>query len=154
MAVLMMIALCFACPAAAAPAEAVPRSVAFRLEEKDLVPEGIAYDARTRQFFLSSINKGKVVAVSATGEATDFAGPRRDGLMETLGMKVDEKARRLWVLSKTSTAIQPSWGVSTRTRSRNLTVPPSAPSMARSGRRSPLTISRTSETSSQARRSP
>ncbi len=82
-------------PTQPAPAPAV----AFRLDEIDLIPEGIAYDPQTRQFFLSSINKHKVIAVSETGKASDFIGTGQDGVLESLGMKVDARRRRLWVLS-------------------------------------------------------
>jgi sugar lactone lactonase YvrE len=85
--------------AAAAQAQSLPATVAFRLDEKDLIPEGITHDSRTGRFFLSSINKEKVVAVDAAGKASDFVKSGRDGVMESLGLKVDGKNRRLWVLS-------------------------------------------------------
>ena len=77
----------------------VPVSVAFNVEEKDLIPEGITYDPGTHQFFLSSFNKDKVVAISEKGIATDFLKPGQDGILQTLGMKVDMQRRRLWVVS-------------------------------------------------------
>lgn len=85
--------------AGAATADTTSVSVAFRLDEVDLIPEGIAYDPQTRQFFLSSINKAKVLAVSETGVASDFVKSGQDGLLESLGLKVDAGRRRLWVLS-------------------------------------------------------
>jgi DNA-binding beta-propeller fold protein YncE len=74
-------------------------TVAFTLSEKDLIPEGIAYDPVTRQVFVSSIGKEKILAVSEEGKENDFALPGQDSLMQTLGMKVDAKRRRLWVVS-------------------------------------------------------
>ena len=50
----------------------IPASVAFTIEEKDLIPEGITYDPGTHQFFVSSINKEKVVAINENGTARDF----------------------------------------------------------------------------------
>ena len=79
--------------------EAGPAKVAFTLGEKDLIPEGITWDPVTGQFFVSSINKEKIVSVSEKGLESDFITPGRDSIMETLGMKVDETARRLWVVS-------------------------------------------------------
>lgn len=97
---IIIFALCLSASAAAAPpVETGPCSVAFRVDEKDLIPEGIAHDPRTGRFFLSSINKRKVVAVSPDGQASDFVKTGQDGVLETLGMKVDAKNRRLWVLS-------------------------------------------------------
>lgn len=84
---------------AAGQASFVPSNVAFRLAEKDLVPEGIAHDVRTGRFFLGSIRKEKVVAVTVAGNAVDFVPTGKDGVMECLGLKVDEARRRLWVLS-------------------------------------------------------
>lgn len=79
--------------------EAGPAKIAFTLDEKDLIPEGITWDPATGQFFVSSINKEKIVSVSEKGIVSDFITPGRDSIMETLGMKVDESARRLWVVS-------------------------------------------------------
>ena len=76
-----------------------PVSVAFTIPEKDLVPEGITYDHGTHQFFISSINKKKVVAINEKGIARDFLKSGQDGILQTLGMKVDLQKRRLWVVS-------------------------------------------------------
>jgi hypothetical protein len=74
-------------------------TIAYRLNEKDLIPEGITWDPLTRQFFISSINKEKIISVTEKGLVSDFITQGRDSIMETLGMKVDEFARRLWVVS-------------------------------------------------------
>jgi sugar lactone lactonase YvrE len=76
----------------------VQASVAFTIEEKDLIPEGITYDPGTHQFFVSSINKEKVVAVSENGIAHDFIRRGQDGILQTLGMKVDVIKRRLCII--------------------------------------------------------
>lgn len=95
-----VIALCLCASAAGTTAAEAPSvSIAFRLDEADLIPEGIAYDPQTRQFFLSSIHKAKVLAVSETGVASDFIKSGQDGVLGSLGMKVDAGRRRLWVLS-------------------------------------------------------
>ena len=91
--------LCLAGGLAAGAAQIAPPAVAFRVAEKDLVPEGITHDAQTGRFFLGSIRKEKVVAVDREGRASDFIPSGRDGVMEGLGLKVDVKRRRLWVLS-------------------------------------------------------
>lgn len=97
---IIIMALCLTASASTpAPVGSIPASVAFRVDEKDLIPEGIAHDPRTGSFFLSSINKRKVVAISPTGKASDFVKTGQDGVLETLGLKVDAKNRRLWVLS-------------------------------------------------------
>ena len=35
--------------------------IAFRLAERDLIPEGITYDPLTKTFYIGSINKKKIV---------------------------------------------------------------------------------------------
>ena len=77
----------------------VTSETAFTLKEKDLIPEGITYDPVTRQVFVSSIGKEKIIAVSEDGNEFDFASPRQDSIFQTLGMKVDASRRRLWVVS-------------------------------------------------------
>ena len=72
---------------------------AYVIHEKDLAPEGIAYDPAERKFYISSLNKKKIVCVSADGSVKDFKASGQDGLGDTLGMKVDEKRRILWVVS-------------------------------------------------------
>lgn len=59
----------------------------------DLVPEGIAYDPVDGVFYLSSLEKRRVVRVDRRGHATDSAPAD----YATLGMKVDAKRRLLWV---------------------------------------------------------
>jgi sugar lactone lactonase YvrE len=71
-------------------------SVAFTIGEKDLLPEGVAHDAKTGAFFVSSVHKRKIVRV-ADGRASDFVPEGQDGLLSTLAMAVDPARRALWV---------------------------------------------------------
>jgi hypothetical protein len=77
----------------------VDTTVAYTLRERDLAPEGIAYDPLDKFFYVSSISKHKIVRLALDGSATDFKSSGQDGLGETLGMKVDAKRRYLWVTS-------------------------------------------------------
>ncbi|HZR56525.1 MAG TPA: hypothetical protein VFA74_06605 [Terriglobales bacterium] len=72
---------------------------AFVIHERDLAPEGIAYDRVGRKFYVSSLVKQKIVCVGLDGSVTDFKNSGEDGLGSTLGMKVDAKRRILWVVS-------------------------------------------------------
>lgn len=72
---------------------------AFVLPEKDLIPEGIAYDPRRNTFFLSSVYKRKVVSVLPDGTPQDLLPETADGLFSTLGLRVDAARNQLWVLS-------------------------------------------------------
>jgi sugar lactone lactonase YvrE len=46
--------------------------VAFIVPEKDLIPEGIAYDPADKTCYLGSIYKKKVVRITAKGDISDF----------------------------------------------------------------------------------
>ncbi|MGA9998653.1 MAG: SMP-30/gluconolactonase/LRE family protein [Candidatus Acidiferrales bacterium] len=78
---------------------AVHTTVAYTLRERDLAPEGIAYDPVDKSFYVSSISKHKIVRLAPDGSATDFKSSGQDGLGETLGMNVDAERRYLWVTS-------------------------------------------------------
>src|SRR6476619_5910763 len=60
-------------------------AVAFRIPEKGMVPEVIAYDAKTRAVFVGSIRKRKIVRVTPDGKASDFVSSGREGLRGVLG---------------------------------------------------------------------
>ncbi len=94
---LILISILFL-PTCCSEEKSVP-AVAYTLEEKDLIPEGIAYDPVTAQLFVSSIGKEKIIAISREGKVSDFVATGQDSIMQTLGMKVDQDDRRLWVVS-------------------------------------------------------
>jgi hypothetical protein len=76
-------------------APVVRSTLAFRLAEKDLLPESVAYDPAGDTYYVGSLYKRKIVAV-ANGVARDFIPAKRDGLTSVLGMKVDARRRELW----------------------------------------------------------
>ena len=61
---------------------------AFTLPERDLIPEDIAYDPKTRRFFVSSVRKGKVV----TADGKLFAQAE----WSVFALRVDAARRLLW----------------------------------------------------------
>jgi sugar lactone lactonase YvrE len=73
---------------------------AFTIPEKELAPEGVAYDPVTKAFFVASVRKGKIVRVGADGKVSDFVPSGASGLRSALGMGVDAKRRTLWVVSE------------------------------------------------------
>jgi sugar lactone lactonase YvrE len=72
---------------------------AFTVPEKDLLPEGIAYDPKEDCFYLGSMWKSKIVKIGRDGKALDFATERQDGLRSVAGLKVDPDRRILWAVS-------------------------------------------------------
>lgn len=73
-------------------------AVAFSIPEKDLIPEGIARDAMSGAFFVSSVHKRKIVRVTA-GKATDFVKEGEHGLYAVMGLAMDEARRSLFAVS-------------------------------------------------------
>jgi DNA-binding beta-propeller fold protein YncE len=71
----------------------------FVIHERDLAPEGIAYDPVDKKLYVSSLSKHKIICVNKDGSANDFKTSGQDGLGDTLGMKVDARRRILWVVS-------------------------------------------------------
>jgi sugar lactone lactonase YvrE len=76
--------------------------IAFKIPQKDLIAEGIAYDPVSRSFFVSSIYCRKIVEVAASGKSHDFIAEKEDGIWGVLGMEVDPKQRTLWAISSNS----------------------------------------------------
>ena len=74
--------------------------IAYRIDEKDIIPEGIAFDPSTKQFFLSSIHKSKIVSITQEGKVSDFVPSGAFGLKQVLGMKVLDGV--LWACNNTA----------------------------------------------------
>ena len=68
--------------------------IAFRIPEKDLIPEGITYDSESQSFFVSSIYKKKIVRIDAQKKVSDFISSGQDGIGRVLGLKVNKG--KLW----------------------------------------------------------
>jgi DNA-binding beta-propeller fold protein YncE len=76
--------------------------VAFVTEEKDLVPEGLAYDARQNVFYLSSLNRRKIVKIvpdGKQGQVSDFVPADRLHLLPVLGIRLDPTDGSVWANS-------------------------------------------------------
>jgi hypothetical protein len=67
---------------------------AFTLHEKGFIPESVAYDSKTKTFYLGSVYRRKIVAVDPSGTARNFSTDLDGSVM---GMKVDVTRRQLWV---------------------------------------------------------
>jgi hypothetical protein len=66
----------------------------FSLSDPGLLPEDIDYDAKTGQFFVTSIIEQKIVMLDERGVARDFASSPHHWPM--MALKVDSRRRRLW----------------------------------------------------------
>jgi sugar lactone lactonase YvrE len=71
---------------------------AFAIEEADLIPEGIAWSAKTKRLYLGS-GKRKIVSVDLSGHVEVLVPPGRDGLGVVVGVRVDDVRGELWAAS-------------------------------------------------------
>ncbi len=69
---------------------------AFVTEEKDLIPEGLAYDERQNLYYLSSLNRKKIVRINSEGKVSDFVPGDRYGLLPVLGIRLDPTDGTVW----------------------------------------------------------
>ncbi len=72
--------------------------VAFRLEDANLIPEGIAFDPKSNRFFIGSIAQRKIVVTNGKGETRDFSSPS-DKLDGILGLRIDPVRDQLCAVS-------------------------------------------------------
>ena len=68
----------------------------YILTERDLIPEGTAFDNRTGIMYVSSTFKRKIVQIVADGTVSDFIPEKVNGIASVLGMEVDEERGLLW----------------------------------------------------------
>lgn len=71
--------------------------VSFKLQEKNLITEGITYYPKTKTFYVSSIHKRKIVSVDINGKAEDFIKSGQDNIWGLFGMAIDTLKGILWV---------------------------------------------------------
>jgi hypothetical protein len=67
-----------------------------KLPEKDLIPEGIAYDPARKRLFVSSVSKNKIVVIDKNKVARDFIKSAQDGFGTGVGLHVDPQRKVLW----------------------------------------------------------
>jgi hypothetical protein len=70
--------------------------LAFLTEEKDLIPEGLAYDRRQNLFYLGSLNRKKIVKIDSDGRVSDFVPADRYSLLPVLGIRLDPTDGTVW----------------------------------------------------------
>jgi DNA-binding beta-propeller fold protein YncE len=85
---------------------------AFEVPEKDLIPEGIAYDEKTGNFYVGSINKSKILRIAPNGAVSDFVKSNAWGSWGYLGLEVDAREQVLWACRyfPAATADSAGWG--------------------------------------------
>jgi hypothetical protein len=80
------------------PAVALSRK-ALVTEEKDLIPEGLAWDSAREVFYLSSLHRRKIVQVTTDSHVSDFLQPLQDAVLPVLGIRMDPNDGTIWANS-------------------------------------------------------
>jgi sugar lactone lactonase YvrE len=70
--------------------------LAFVTKEKDLIPEGLAYDPKQNVLYLGSLNRRKIVKIDADGRVSDFVPSDRYGFLPILGIRMDPTDGSVW----------------------------------------------------------
>jgi hypothetical protein len=70
--------------------------LALASEEKDLIPEGLAWDPRRQVFYLSSLHRRKIVQLTTDSRASDFVPPQQEPLLPVLGIRIDPNDDNIW----------------------------------------------------------
>lgn len=70
----------------------------YALQQLDLIPEGIAYDESTARLFFGSMRSGDIYVLDANNHLSKFATVDREGKRCAIGMTVDLRRSRLWVV--------------------------------------------------------
>jgi hypothetical protein len=73
--------------------------VAVFVDEKDLIPEGLAWDEQRKVFYLSSLNLRKIVQVTPESRVSDFVPSSHDHLLPVLGIRLDPNDGTIWAAS-------------------------------------------------------
>ncbi len=71
-------------------------AIAHSLGDAALLAEDVAWDARGKRFLVSSIHKGKIVAIDRAGRVTDFVAAGGAGVWGIYGLALDAKRGVLW----------------------------------------------------------
>lgn len=86
----------------------------FDIAEPGFVAEDMDYDPHSRRFFITSIQKQKIISVDSKGNAADFAAAPDHWPM--MAVKVDSQRRLLWVtevaLNGFASVAKADWGKS------------------------------------------
>lgn len=80
--------------------------VAFRLTDKTLVPEGVAFDVNTGAYLVSSQFQRKVVRRTGDGAVVDLVKSGQDGVWMIFGLVADPVRRLLWAASTAEESMQ------------------------------------------------
>lgn len=79
----------------------------YILTERNLIPEGVAFDHRTNTIYIGSTFKRKIVQITDDGSVSDFISEKADGVFSIVGMEVDEDRGILWANTAHANGVMP-----------------------------------------------
>ena len=79
----------------------------FLLNERDIIPEGVALDKRTGTIYIGSTYKRKIIQIDKDGRQSDFIPQKMEGVWGFVGMEVDEKRGLLWANTAHANEVMP-----------------------------------------------
>jgi len=79
----------------------------YTITEKDLIPEGVAFDEKTQTIYIGSTYKRKIISIDKNGKVADFIGEGQDDIKSVIGIEVDEKTNSLWAISCEAAEVLP-----------------------------------------------
>ena len=77
------------------PAVALSRK-ALVTEEKDLIPEGLAWDSVREVFYLGSLHSRKIVQITTDSHVSDFLQPQQGAILPVLGIRMHPNDGTIW----------------------------------------------------------
>jgi hypothetical protein len=69
----------------------------YVITEKDIIPEGVAYNSNSNITYIGSIYRQKIIGVSSKGEIEDVITYEHFGDLSPIGMEMDNDRNLLWV---------------------------------------------------------
>lgn len=81
----------------------VSSRLAFTVTDRDLIPEGLAFDPVDRVLYLGSMPTHSILRLTLEGKASVFVPSGQDGLGEVIGVRVDPTRHALWAASLSAT---------------------------------------------------
>lgn len=79
----------------------------YVLTERNLIPEGTAFDVRTEIIYISSTFKRKIVQIDSDGKIEDFIPEKYEGIASVVGIEVDQDRGVLWANTAHANAVMP-----------------------------------------------
>ncbi|WP_160114186.1 hypothetical protein [Aquimarina sp. AU119] len=69
----------------------------YILKEKDLIPEGTAFNTETNMIYIGSIYRQKVIGITSKGKIRDMIGQESFGRLSPIGMEMKVSNKILWI---------------------------------------------------------